>query len=121
MGVCSSAEDPKPAVTDEMVRKALKEILQVLPHEWRGTTFNNSALLGRTVFSDRLCELILSKPNEFTTDDLVKVGNAEDYLRVASNVSTMLELALATEHGIPTNQVPFTQSNSYKDNVTALD
>jgi hypothetical protein len=32
-----------------------------MPDEWRGTTFNNSALLGREAFTQRLVALLTSK------------------------------------------------------------
>ena len=36
-------------------------ILQSMPDEWRGTTFNNSALLGRETFTQRLIHLLEAK------------------------------------------------------------
>ena len=79
-----------------------------MPTEWRGTTFKNSDLLGREVFGDHLSSLMASKMADgadISTADLVAVGNAEDYFRVASNVSTTLELALAQAKQLPINQV----------------
>jgi len=42
--------------------------------------------------------LIISKSGNITTDDLVDLGNAEDYLRVSSNISSLLEFVLASKH-----------------------
>ena len=87
-------------LTPTVMKAALRSILANLPEEWRGTTFNNSNLLGREGFCDRLIALILSKNGaDITSEELAAVGNAEDYLRVSSNVSTVLELALAVERG----------------------
>lgn len=87
-------------LTPTVMRAALRSILANLPAEWRGTTFKNNHLLGREGFTERLTSLILSKDGaDITTEDLVEVGNAEDYLRVSSNVSTVLELALSVERG----------------------
>lgn len=36
---------------------------------------------------------------QISAEDLVAVGNAEDYLRVSSNISSTLELAIAQSHG----------------------
>jgi len=94
-------------VSDTRLREVLPQVLESLPKEWRGTTFKNSNLLGREVFTEHLENLILSKSGTeaITTEELVSVGNAEDYLRVASNVSTTLEFALATAKGLPVTQV----------------
>ena len=59
-----------------------------------GTTFNNSSLLGRKEFSDRFLSLIQEK-EVITSSDLENLGNAEDYLRVSTNLSTILELSIA--------------------------
>lgn len=79
-----------------------------MPTEWRGTTFKNSELLGREVFGNHLTSLMAKKMadgGDISTADLIAVGNAEDYFRVASNVSTTLELALAHSKQLPINQV----------------
>ncbi len=67
-----------------------------------GTTFNNLHLLGRAGFAERLRSLLDSKrPGEQLTEaDLSSLGEAEDYLRVASNVSTLLEIALAYKQNL---------------------
>lgn len=100
------------AATTELSAKVigqyLPQILGAMPAEWRGTTFKNSALLGRKGFEQRLGELILRKANdggEIDTVDLVQVGNAEDYMRVATNISTTLEMALAAEAGCDVEHV----------------
>ena len=72
----------------------LGELLDNLPDDWRGTTFKNSKLLGREQFSDNLLGLI-KRQTPINADDLVALGNAEDYLRVATNISTTLECVLA--------------------------
>lgn len=90
------------------LRAALPQILAAIPQEWRGTTFNNSALLGREGFAASLTSLVARKAaagEHVTEEDLVKVGNAEDYLRVATNIATTLELALADEKGYSVSQV----------------
>ena len=95
-------------LTTDIVEQYLPQILTAIPSEWRGTTFKNSDLLGREVFSERLRNLILSKHEsgeEISTNDLVAIGNAEDYLRVASNISTTLEMILAELESHPVSQV----------------
>ncbi len=73
---------------------SLGGLLDNLPDDWRGTTFKNSELLGREQFSDNLLGL-LERETPITAEDLVALGNAEDYLRVATNISTTLECVLA--------------------------
>eukprot|EP01134_Creolimax_fragrantissima_P006553 CFRG6553T1 len=92
-------------VTDAHMKAALPAILASIPEEWRGTTFKNSNLLGRGNFAAKLTELILSKHSNINSQDLIRLGNAEDYLRVSSNVSTVLETALAIEKGYDISQV----------------
>ena len=95
-------------LTTHIVERYLPQILTAIPQEWRGTTFKNSDLLGREVFSKRLSSLILDKNTNggtISTDDLVAIGNAEDYFRVASNISTTLELILAELESHPIEQV----------------
>jgi len=92
-----------PAITDELLRTRLvPQILAAMPDDWRGTTFNNSNLLGRKEFSERLQALLASKADvklgeagTISTDDLANLGNAEDYMRVATNVCTVYENVLA--------------------------
>ena len=86
----------------------LPQILSAMPDDWRGTTFKNSNLLGREGFAGNFNELIeckISSGESISTGDLVAIGNAEDYLRVATNVSTTLEIALAAERGYEVSQV----------------
>ena len=102
-----SAEAPK--LTTAILKQYLPSILANLPHEWRGTTFKNSALLGRVGFCDALAALLVEKhatgATEVTEADLVAVGNAEDYFRVSSNISTLLELVLALDSDLPVDQI----------------
>jgi len=81
-----------------------------MPYDWRGTTFNNSERIyvGREAFAQNLTNLVLMKEETggaITESDLVGLGNAEDYLRVATNLSTVLELFLATKKGYTVSQV----------------
>jgi len=90
------------------MKLAIKQILTVLPSEWRGTTFNNSKVLGREGFTRSLEDLIMRKfadGEEIKKDELSELGNAEDYMRVATNISTLLEAALAIERGLDVSQV----------------
>lgn len=87
---------------------AIPQIINAMPHEWRGTTFANADLLGREEFAKRVTALVTSTAasgKAITTEDLVAVGNAEDYLRVATNISTVLELFLADSKDLEVNQV----------------
>jgi hypothetical protein len=82
----------------------IQQILASLPGEWLGTTFKNSQLLGREGFAENL-NALLSRNEPVTVDDLEALGNAEDYLRVATNISTTLEVFLARERGYHVSQV----------------
>ena len=93
------------ALTKALVHTALPAIMSNIPDDWRGTTFANSNLLGRENFCAKLSDLMRSKGSEISTADLVGVGNAEDYLRVSTNISTLLELVLATEWGYDVSKV----------------
>lgn len=84
-------------VSTPFSKAVLAAILANLPFEWRGTTFKNSALLGREKFASKLHALIAKKGVKITESDLTKLGNAEDYLRVSSNVSSVLECYLASK------------------------
>jgi len=87
---------------------AIAQILGAIPDEWNGTTFKNDNLLGREGFARNLTKLLSHKTETgepITTTDLVNLGNAEDYLRVATNVSTTLEFFLARAKGYPIEQV----------------
>lgn len=87
---------------------ALGSLLDNLPEDWRGTTFKNSELLGRRGFSDGLLRLLAQKQDAaqpLSTQELVALGNAEDYLRVATNIATTLECMLATQRGWSVEQV----------------
>ena len=58
-------------LTEQVLRRLIPQVLAAMPYEWRGTTFDNSNLLGREVFSKRLQALLISKvdsgakPGEF--------------------------------------------------------
>ena len=71
-------------LTTKIVEKYLPQILTAIPSEWRGTTFNNSDLLGREKFSERLSNLMTEKSSKgetITTEDLIGIGNAEEALK----------------------------------------
>lgn len=91
-----------------IMERYLPQIVASIPSDWRGTTFKNSALLGRKGFETKLSELMLRKANdggEIDTEDLLSVGNAEDYMRVATNISTTLEMALSQSAGCSVENV----------------
>ena len=106
-------------LSNEQMKQALPAILANIPQEWRGTTFKNSALLGREKFSTRLADLVVSKGADITTQDLVDLGNAEDYLRVSSNISSVLEVTLAAERGLDISQV-FTFASAHMPIISVL-
>jgi hypothetical protein len=86
------------------------KMLAVLPESWLGTTFRNSALLTRSGFYERLAALVVAKEKEgaaytVTNAELVAIGNAEDYFRVASNISTVLEISLGLDRGLHVDKV----------------
>ena len=86
--------------THNEMQAFIPKLLDSMPSEWKGTTFNNSAEIyhGREKFMENLQKLILEKKNkkEVSSIELSSIGNAEDYLRVATNVCTALETALAS-------------------------
>jgi len=99
------------------------QLVANMPEEWKGTTFKNDdkTYHGREGFANNLYSLMRDKKGKVTSEDLTAVGNAEDYLRVATNVSTTLEIALASpfkDLGIKSNQV-FT-IGSYKMGMLAV-
>jgi len=86
----------------------ISQILSAIPGEWHGTTFKNHNLLGREGFADNLNALLAKKADSsdpITTNELEELGNAEDYLRVATNVATTLEVLLAREKNFSVDQV----------------
>jgi cysteine synthase A len=91
--------------TYSQMQAALPTILSNIPYEWRGTTFKNSNLLGREVFSEKLKALVAAKGTSINSDDLTELGNAEDYLRVSSNFSSLLETVLSVQRGCDITQV----------------
>eukprot|EP00937_MAST-01D_sp_MAST-1D-sp2_P001953 g1953.t1 len=101
------------ALTEARLREELvPQLLASVPTDWRGTTFNNSNLLGRDEFSDRLIGLFGGKLGKkagdegaISTDELSALGNAEDYLRVASNMATTYETVMALLKGRHISQV----------------
>eukprot|EP00931_Biecheleriopsis_adriatica_P101132 TRINITY_DN76342_c0_g1_i1.p1 TRINITY_DN76342_c0_g1~~TRINITY_DN76342_c0_g1_i1.p1 ORF type:complete len:636 (-),score=106.32 TRINITY_DN76342_c0_g1_i1:182-2089(-) len=98
------ANGPSP----EVMKHSIQQILAALPSEWRGTTFNNSKLLGREGFAQSMEELIARKSESgerISKEELAGIGNAEDYLRVATNIATTLETVLARERGMHVSQV----------------
>jgi len=111
------------ALSAKTMQHYLPQILGNMPSDWRGTTFNNSDLLGRSGFSSKLMDLILEKANnggEIGTEELKEVGNAEDYMRVATNISTTLETVLALEVGCGVEQVFTFASNTMNIVAVAL-
>lgn len=90
-------------------RRLLRQLLAEMPTEWLGTTFRNTNLLGRRSFALGLRELLEAKAEDpdstITRGELLDLGEAEDYLRVASNVSTTLEAIIAFERGIDPERV----------------
>jgi cystathionine beta-lyase/cystathionine gamma-synthase len=87
------------------LKAALPAVLKSIPSEWRGTTFKNTNLLGRETFAQKFVDLISANGSNITSQDLTELGNAEDYLRVSTNISTITELILASEAGVPVSQV----------------
>ena len=83
-----------------MLPEKLRNILNSIPDEWRGTTYKNHILVGRSKFAENLMKL-----DEITTEKLTLIGNAEDYFRVSNNISTLYELVLAQEKDLPVEQV----------------
>jgi cysteine synthase A len=100
-------------LTEELLKTQLvPQILASVPADWRGTTFNNSNLLGREAFSERLLALLVSKAGTklgeegaITADDLSALGNAEDYLRVATNFCCTYETVMAQLRSMSIEQV----------------
>jgi len=97
-----------PPALDEAVNKlptdAIAAILDAMPAEWRGTTFNNSNLHGRKVFVSKL-EALLTSGAPITTAALEELGQAEDYLRVSTNITAILEAYLASARGYDVEDV----------------
>jgi len=97
------------AAQDPATRELITQLLNVMPQEWKGTTFRNENLLGREQFAENLTHLIASKApkdaSPLTTAELEELGNAEDYLRVATNIATTLEVFLGRERGYSVDQV----------------
>jgi len=105
-------------LTPDVLRTQLvPQLLAAMPTDWRGTTFNNSKAIyvGRTAFSERLQHLLEAKAKDphakigecraISKAELSGLGNAEDYFRVASNVSTVFELVHALERNLLVSHV----------------
>merc|ERR1711943_10764 len=105
-----------------MDKEAIKQVINAIPEEWHGTTFKNHNLLGREGFSSNLNELLKKKESSnesITTEDLENLGNAEDYLRVATNIATTLEVFLARQKNLSIDQV-FTFSSNRMPIISVL-
>ncbi|KAJ3295719.1 hypothetical protein HDU79_008567 [Rhizoclosmatium sp. JEL0117] len=100
---------PSPSTNE--LRRVMPSILSQLPSEWRGTTFANKTLLGRSVFAEGVLSLVSLKSKvakseeQVTSTELSGLGVAEDYFRVSSNVSVLLELALASDAALKVDDV----------------
>ncbi|KNC74748.1 hypothetical protein SARC_12713 [Sphaeroforma arctica JP610] len=93
-------------LTSNHFKAVIPALLSNLPKDWYGTTFKNHDLLGRGKFGTNLSNLLLTKDHDaITSEDLGALGNAEDYLRVSSNISTILEAALAVERDLDVTEV----------------
>jgi len=99
------------AVMDGSVKQALPDILSNIPDHWYGTTYNNSNLLGREGFCKNIKEMIISG-EPITKELLHAAGNAEDYFRVSSNLTTLLEIILSEQSKLPVDQVLTFGSNT---------
>lgn len=75
----------------------LARVIDQIPAEWHGTTFKNKVLFGREEWSRKFIALVYSKGNKISTKDLSDLGNAEDYMRVSTNISTLYETVLANK------------------------
>jgi hypothetical protein len=99
MGSSASEEEKKLEFAE--LCKTLPDILANIPKEWDGTTFNNSDLLGRPKFSENFIALVkksIKSGTKITEADLTALGNAQDYLRVSTNISTIVETAYALKY-----------------------
>ena len=100
-------DDPRdrPPLPPPACARLVGGMLDAMPAEWLGTTFRNAALVGREGFSGALHDLFDRKvasgaaTTPMTTSEVHALGNAEDYLRVATNVSTALEAIVGRQAG----------------------
>mmetsp|Transcript_8276 Transcript_8276/g.16710 ORF Transcript_8276/g.16710 Transcript_8276/m.16710 type:complete len:615 (+) Transcript_8276:49-1893(+) len=90
-----------------MEASQIADILDNYPKDWVGTTYANLSLLGRSSWSNSLLNLLSSK-TPITTSSLESLGNAEDYFRVSSNFSCVLETHLSMASGINNIEHVFT-------------
>ena len=94
--------------------KYLPQIVNNIPEEWLGTTYNNSNLLGKYDFSNNLLKLISEREMDgknISKNDLLELGYAEDYLRVSSNISVIVELVFSIKYNFDINNVLTFSSN----------
>ncbi|GMH63777.1 hypothetical protein TrRE_jg8202, partial [Triparma retinervis] len=89
---------------------SIASILTNYPKDWVGTTYANLDLQGRAPWSTRLLSLLSNSTssNSITTEALENLGNAEDYFRVSSNFSCVLETHLSKASGINSIDQVFT-------------
>ena len=103
-------EDPRHTfeMSGDTWSRVTSDLVRELPKEWRGTTFNNSNLLGREGFACCLLDLLARRGADrqpVTSADLEALGQAEDYLRVATNVTATLEALIARRAGLTISRV----------------
>jgi cystathionine beta-lyase/cystathionine gamma-synthase len=102
-----------------ILKRFIPQIIENMPLEWLGTTFKNDAnYVGREKFIEGLTDLIIKKDQEkssITISELESVGNAEDYIRVASNPATLLEMF----YGIKYNY-KITETFSFSSNTMPI-
>lgn len=100
--------------TTEALQRQLPSILRSFPKDWRGTTYSNANLRTRDGFALSFTQMVTDKTaanEDVDTSDLEALGNAEDYFRVSSNVSTVLEITLGAAMGYDVSRV-FTFASS---------
>eukprot|EP00518_Triparma_eleuthera_P018684 CAMPEP_0197551000 /NCGR_PEP_ID=MMETSP1320-20131121/4400_1 /TAXON_ID=91990 /ORGANISM="Bolidomonas sp., Strain RCC2347" /LENGTH=604 /DNA_ID=CAMNT_0043111437 /DNA_START=220 /DNA_END=2034 /DNA_ORIENTATION=+ len=77
---------------------AIPALLEAVPPSWYGTTFPNLDLKSREVFSASYLELLSS--SAISPSSLDELGHAEDYFRVATNLSTILETYYSLHYSV---------------------
>ena len=113
--VAESQSTKESGLSFDQLKAALPEILKVIPLEWDGTTFNNSNLLGRPRFSEDFIKLVkgsIDTGKQITEKDLIDLGNAQDYLRVSTNISTVVETVYALKYNRKCDQIFTFASNA---------
>ncbi|GMH85429.1 hypothetical protein TrST_g493 [Triparma strigata] len=106
------------SVTSSDFLSALPSIVSAIPKDWYGTTFANLALKSRKPWSEELLKLIQEKKNGITKEDLDALGNAEDYWRVSSNISCLLECYYAVLYSTTISNI-FTFTSSRMPAIAA--